>query len=50
MKRVTLFFDKSVNCLIKKQKVTFMIHTNNPTFKSKAGLFNLVEELANLSR
>jgi hypothetical protein len=33
-----------------KQKVTLMIHTNNPIIKHKVGLLNLVEELSNVSK
>ena len=39
-----------VESLFKTQKVTLMLHTNNPIIKHKAGLLNLAEELKNVSR
>lgn len=39
-----------VESLYKTQKVTLMIHTNNPIIKHKAGLLNLAEELGNVSK
>jgi transposase InsO family protein len=48
--RVTRF-DKGVESLNQnKQKVTLMLHTNNPIIKHKAGLINLAEELGNVSK
>jgi hypothetical protein len=43
-------FDRGVESLHKTQKVTLMIHTNNPIIKHKAGLLNLAQELNNVSR
>lgn len=39
-----------VESLYKTQKVTLMLHTNNPIIKHKAGLLNLAEELGNVSK
>lgn len=39
-----------VESLYKTQKVTLMLHTNNPVIKHKAGLLNLAEELGNVSK
>ena len=47
--RVTQF-DKGVESLLNKPKVTLMLHTNNPIIKHKAGLLNLAEELGNVSK
>lgn len=47
--RVTRF-DKGVESFNQNQKVTLMLHTNNPIIKHKAGLLNLAEELGNVSK
>jgi len=46
--RVTLFYIGVEPS--SKQRVTFMIHTNNLIIKHKAGLLNLAEELSNVSK
>jgi len=43
-------FDMGVESVIKKQKVTLMLHTNNPIIKHKVGLLNLAQELNNVSK
>ena len=47
-KRVTRF--DVTTTLIKTQKVTLMIHTNEKIIKHKVGLLNLAEELGNVSK
>lgn len=42
--------DRSVESLLKTQKVTLMIHTNYPIIKHKAERLNLAQELNNVSR
>lgn len=39
-----------VESLYKTQKVTLMIHTNNPIIKHKVDLLNLAEKLGNVSK